>query len=337
VPLLAAALSAPTTAVQAEVVYTNFGPGMSYDTTPKGCSASCYLCQVVSDRNMFLSYDGVWKEVWIETGDLFVPEVTTIFASAQLALLLSHPEVGLKVSLREAGANGLPGALLEEIWIPGARAGVFTATSVLRPRLTAGLTYWLTVTPPPLSSLENCVAGQSPACGSAVYWCANSTDDTNAPMRTAYHTGENPPNPPPGANILWYYNDWSTRILRGAFQINGDGAPSVDIDIKPGSFPNSTNPRSKGVIPVAILGSATFDVATVKPDTARFGRTGTEAPPAHYAFEHVNGDGYIDMILHFRTQQTGIACGSTQASLTAATITDQSIGGQDSIQTVGCK
>ncbi len=32
-----------------------------------------------------------------------------------------------------------------------------------------------------------------------------------------------------------------------------DPFPNVSIDIKPGSFPNSISPRSKGVIPVAIL------------------------------------------------------------------------------------
>ena len=34
----------------------------------------------------------------------------------------------------------------------------------------------------------------------------------------------------------------------------------IEIDIKPGSDRNSINPMSKGVIPVAILGSDEFDV-----------------------------------------------------------------------------
>ena len=111
----------------------------------------------------------------------------------------------------------------------------------------------------------------------------------------------------------------------------------VAIDIKPGSFPNSINPRSKGVIPVAILTTDTFDATTVDPNTVRFGATGTEAAPVHSALEDVDGDGDIDLILQFNTQNTGIVCGETSASLTGQTFGGQVIQGSDSIRTVPCK
>ncbi len=111
----------------------------------------------------------------------------------------------------------------------------------------------------------------------------------------------------------------------------------VDIDIKPGSFPNSINPKSKGVIPVAILTTGTFDATTVDSTTVLFGKTGTEAVPVHSALEDVDGDGDTDMILHFKTQGTGILCGDTSASLTGETFGGQMIEGSDSIRTVGCK
>lgn len=111
----------------------------------------------------------------------------------------------------------------------------------------------------------------------------------------------------------------------------------VDIDIKPGSFPNSINPRSKGVTPVAILTTDTFDAGTVDPTTVLFGPTGTETVPVHAASEDVDGDGDADMILHFRTQATGIQCGDTAASLTGETFDEQTIQGSDSVNTVGCK
>jgi hypothetical protein len=112
---------------------------------------------------------------------------------------------------------------------------------------------------------------------------------------------------------------------------------SVAIDVKPGSFPNSINPRSMGKIPVAILTTDTFDGASVDPNTVRFGRNGAEAGPVQSALEDVDGDGDIDMILHFNTQDTGIQCGDTSASLTGKSFGGQSIRGSDSVNTVGCK
>jgi hypothetical protein len=109
----------------------------------------------------------------------------------------------------------------------------------------------------------------------------------------------------------------------------------VVIDIKPGSDTNPINPRSKGKIPVAILTTRTFDATTVDPGTVRFGRTGTEAAPVQSALEDVDGD--LDMILHFNTQETGIQCRDTSASLTGKTFSGQAIQGSDSIVTVGCK
>jgi YVTN family beta-propeller protein len=115
-----------------------------------------------------------------------------------------------------------------------------------------------------------------------------------------------------------------------------DPVTQIDIDIKPGSDPNSINPRSRGVIPVAILTGDTFDATTVDPSTVRFGAAGTEAAPAHSALEDVDGDGDVDFVLHFRTQDTGIACEDTSATLTGSTMTGEQIQGADSIRTVGC-
>ena len=88
---------------------------------------------------------------------------------------------------------------------------------------------------------------------------------------------------------------------------------------------------------MAILTTGTFDATTVDSTTVRFGATGTQAAPVHSALEDVDGDGDTDMILHFKTQQTGIVCGATFASLTGETLGGQAIEGSDSIKTVGCE
>jgi hypothetical protein len=73
----------------------------------------------------------------------------------------------------------------------------------------------------------------------------------------------------------------------------------VDIDIKPWSYPNSINPKSKGNVPVAILTTIDFDATTVDPTTVDF----LGASAVQWALEDVDDDGDIDMILHFITQE----------------------------------
>lgn len=120
---------------------------------------------------------------------------------------------------------------------------------------------------------------------------------------------------------------------------NGISEPTVmvTVDIKPGSYPNSINPRSRGKIPVAILTTDTFDASTVNPMTVLFGVTGTEAFPVHSALSDVDSDGDKDLILHFRTQDTGITCGVVSSTITGKTFSGQAITGSDSIKTVGCR
>ncbi|HWR57898.1 MAG TPA: InlB B-repeat-containing protein [Thermodesulfovibrionales bacterium] len=112
---------------------------------------------------------------------------------------------------------------------------------------------------------------------------------------------------------------------------------TVQIDIKPGSFPSSINPTKQGVTPVAIQTTSTFNANTVDPMTVRFGRTGTEAAPVHYALSDWDHDGDVDMVLHFETLSTGIKCGDTSAFLTGKTYSGQTINGTDAIKTAGCK
>ncbi len=51
----------------------------------------------------------------------------------------------------------------------------------------------------------------------------------------------------------------------------------------------------------------------------------------------IDGDGRLDLLLHFWTRESGIACGDTSASLTGSTYTGQTFRGSDSIVTVGCR
>ncbi len=126
-------------------------------------------------------------------------------------------------------------------------------------------------------------------------------------------------------------------IDMGVDEFTGSVPPiTVAIDIKPGSFPNRINLKSKKALSVALLTKDGFDATAANPYTVRFGRTGTEAAPLGLVFEDVEGDGDTDIIFHFSIQATGIVCGDTSAFLTGETNSGQAIKGSDSINAVVC-
>jgi hypothetical protein len=80
-----------------------------------------------------------------------------------------------------------------------------------------------------------------------------------------------------------------------------------------------------------------FDATTVDPLSVRFGPKGAKEAHKKGHIEDVNHDGEPDLVLHFKTQATGIQCGQTSASLTGKTFDGDLIQGSDSIKTVGCQ
>jgi hypothetical protein len=111
---------------------------------------------------------------------------------------------------------------------------------------------------------------------------------------------------------------------------------AVAVDIKPGSDPNSINPRSKGFIPVAVLGSADFDVTAVVVGTLRFG-PGAAPPVRGGHYENVNSDGFTDLVVHFDAGVAGFQCGDTVGTLSGETLDGTPILGSDSVRIVPCK
>jgi hypothetical protein len=109
----------------------------------------------------------------------------------------------------------------------------------------------------------------------------------------------------------------------------------VTIDIMPGSSTNAINLKKKGLIPVAILSTTTFDAASdVDRTTLTFGSTGNEVSWSHCRneAEDVDGNGSTDLVCYFRSPDTGFKVGDTMGILRGALTSGQPIEGTDAVR-----
>lgn len=110
-------------------------------------------------------------------------------------------------------------------------------------------------------------------------------------------------------------NDGNYQIVIGVNEVPVLMIP-VSIDIKPGSCPNPVNMNAKGVVSVAVCGTADFDVTQIDPTSVDI----AEVLPLRWSYEDVatpygpagedcydchelEGDGYMDIVFHFKTQE----------------------------------
>ena len=133
-------------------------------------------------------------------------------------------------------------------------------------------------------------------------------------------------------------------------QINGSSQIILEIplDIKPTSCPNPLNTRSRGVLPVAVLGTEDLDVSTI--DVASIRLAGVA--PMRSAYEDVSSpifdevdcvcttegpDGYLDLTLKFDIQEILAVLGEVengqelQLDLTGTLFDETEIEGTDCV------
>ena len=73
----------------------------------------------------------------------------------------------------------------------------------------------------------------------------------------------------------------------------------VDIDIKPGSDPSSVNCKNtKGSVPVAIFGSADYDVSTIDLSSLELNEVDVDEVHDKLHMDDINNDGFDDVVLH---------------------------------------
>ena len=112
----------------------------------------------------------------------------------------------------------------------------------------------------------------------------------------------------------------------------------VDLDIKPGSNPNSINcEKASGIIPVAISSTPEFDATTVDHTGVTFEGASEihedkkSGDPRRHE-EDVDKDGDTDLVFHFKVGDTTLTCISTEGTLTGQTFGGQVITGTDTVR-----
>lgn len=113
----------------------------------------------------------------------------------------------------------------------------------------------------------------------------------------------------------------------------------VQIDIRPGTRINPINLGARGLVPVAILGSADFDPAAVDPASVLLAGASVAQFPSGRArymawMTDVNHDGIKDMLLHIVNEELNLKPGDTKAVLTGTTYDGSPITGEDSVKVI---
>lgn len=110
----------------------------------------------------------------------------------------------------------------------------------------------------------------------------------------------------------------------------------VTVDIKPMSDPNGINNDGHGVIPVAILGSATFDVTTINPATVALDgmavRFKGKSMTAQASIKDYNCDGYDDLIVQIEDIDGTFIAGQTVGTVTGFFYAGGAFSGTDSLK-----
>ncbi len=167
-----------------------------------------------------------------------------------------------------------------------------------------------------------------PGCGAAQHDVYLGTEPAALALVATKPSGDESYNPGPLEICTVYYwridgveADGTTVHTGDVWSFTTKCKVAVDIDIKPLSCPNPLNVKSKGVLPVAILGSEDLDVTTIDVTSIRL----AGVAPIRSSYEDVAAplsdkdnececttegpDGYADLTLKFETQEIVNALG----------------------------
>ena len=113
-----------------------------------------------------------------------------------------------------------------------------------------------------------------------------------------------------------------------------DNAMEVGVDVQPGADLGCLNSDGNGVIPVALLGGAEFDVTEIEISKLEFAGTSVRLRgngQHQCSTEHVNGDSHLDLACHFYDDPDAWRPGAGKAQVTGELLDSTPFYGEDSI------
>ncbi len=171
--------------------------------------------------------------------------------------------------------------------------------------------------------------------------CINAGSNAALPPDTADLDGDGDTTEPIPLDLDGNARIFNGVVDMGAYESEGQGPSviTVEIDIKPGSYPSSINLQSKGFTPVAIHTTPDFDATTVDPTTVLLNYLVAPLMWEIYdcdEFENPDyglpsepemiGDGDGDLVLYFDTQEL-VATGAVEVGDEWAILTGATFGG----------
>jgi hypothetical protein len=114
--------------------------------------------------------------------------------------------------------------------------------------------------------------------------------------------------------------------------------PNLHVTI---NIVSSINSHKRGVVPVVVFGSDALGVADLDVDSVRFGPDGaatahdlTDPSTWNEHVQDVNLDGFVDVMTHYRMDESGIQPGDELADLVGLTLDGRPLKGSGLIKTV---
>lgn len=138
-----------------------------------------------------------------------------------------------------------------------------------------------------------------------------------------------------GVYLVW--PSWSGMYAQRVVGRADCGGITVQIDIKPGSYPNSIKLQEQGSIPVAIFGTQDFYVADVDVESLRLEGAMVRilnGKKILYSYEDINSDGLNDLVVQFDRGEFNPTAGDSEATVTGSTYSGSEFTGTDSVRVI---